>query len=337
MANIFILGSGGFGTALAVMSRRCGHTVTLWSPFEKEVEAVRRDRELPKLLPGVKIPEEVNITGSLEALPLQDLIIVATPSFAVRETACRLAGRLDRSVPVACVSKGLEAESCKTLSEVMEEEIPRNPAVMISGPSHAEEVGRGVPTTVVAASRSRAAAEQVQDTLMNDSLRIYVNDDVLGVEYGGALKNVIALAAGVLDGLDGGDNTKAALMTRGIAEIARLGVAMGAKAETFAGLSGIGDLIVTCASMHSRNRRCGILIGQGVPAGEAVGQIGMVVEGYACAKTAYTLAQERNIEMPIVTEIYRVLYEGKRPEQAIRDLMGRPRRHESETIWLLSR
>ena len=206
----------------------------------------------------------------------------------------------------------------------------------MSGPSHAEEVGRGAPTTITVASREREAAEEVQDLLMNPALRLYVNDDVTGVELGGALKNVIALAAGIADGLQLGDNAKAALMTRGITEIARLGVAMGAKTETFAGLSGIGDLIVTCTSMHSRNRRAGILIGQGKSAEEAVREVG-TGEGYPCAKTAYELGQKLRVEMPIVEQAYGVLYQKKPPAQALRDLMTRPKRHESEVIWLLGR
>lgn len=337
MSHIFVMGAGGFGTALSVMCARFGHKVTLWSPFREEADALGEKRENPRLLPGVVIDKSIEITTGLEAVPSADMLLLATPSGVVRATAQRIAGLVGRGVPVACVSKGLEAGTFKTLSQVLEEELPHNHSVALSGPSHAEEVARGVATTVVAASRSRDAAEQVQDILMNETFRIYVGDDVLGVELGGAMKNVIALAAGVLDGLGGGDNTKAALMTRGIAEIARLGVAQGAKAETFAGLSGVGDLIVTCSSMHSRNRRCGILIGQGVNPGEAVARIGMTVEGYACAKTAYDLARQQNIDMPIVREVYQVLYEDKPLNTVIKDLMGRPKRHESETIWLLNR
>lgn len=337
MSNIFILGAGGFGTALAVMASNSGHNVTLWTPFDTEVETLRRDREHKRLLPGIEIPAGIDITASLEATKECDLAIIATPSSAVRSVAKQLAACIKTGAPVACVSKGLEPVSGKTLSDILDEELPRNPNVIISGPSHAEEVARGVPTTVVAASRTRAVAEFVQDTLMNERFRIYAGDDVLGVELGGALKNVIALAAGVLDGLGAGDNTKAALMTRGITEIARLGIALGAKSETFGGLSGIGDLIVTCSSVHSRNRRCGILIGQGVPAAEAVAQIGMTVEGYPCAKVAYELSGQHKIYMPIVAETYKVLYEGKSAESGVKDLMERPKRHESETIWLLSR
>ena len=337
MAHIFIIGAGGFGTALAVMAQKYGARVSLYSPFENEVETLRREREHKKLLAGIVLAQEIEITASLKGIEDAALVLLATPSFAVRSAAHSLAAVLPQGVPVVCVSKGLEADTYKTLSEVLDEELPRNPNVIVSGPSHAEEVARGVPTTVVAASRSRTAAEFVQDTLMNETFRVYVSDDVLGVELGGALKNIIALAAGVLDGLGGGDNTKAALMTRGITEIARLGVALGAKTETFGGLSGIGDLIVTCSSQHSRNRRCGILIGQGVPPVQAVEQIGMTVEGYPCTKAAYELAKKHRIYMPIVDEAYSVLYGGREPQEAIRNLMDRPKRHESETIWLLSR
>ncbi|MFV0399744.1 MAG: NAD(P)H-dependent glycerol-3-phosphate dehydrogenase [Oscillospiraceae bacterium] len=339
MANLFILGAGGFGTALAVMARNyCGASVTLWTPFEEEAKTLAQSREHTKLLPGIPIPEDIAVTTSLEMLSVADLALVATPSSAVRETARRIAPFLPDSIPVACVAKGLEADSYKTLAQILEEELPRNPAAALSGPSHAEEVARGVPTTVVAAARQRQAAEFVQDFLMNETFRIYVNDDLLGVELGGALKNIIALAAGIVDGLGiGGDNTKAALMTRGITEIARLGIALGAKSETFGGLSGMGDLIVTCSSMHSRNRRCGILIGQGKSPAEAVKEIGMTVEGYPCTKTAWELAERHRIDMPIVEQAYRVLYRDTAPLEGIRALMARPKRHESETIWLLTR
>ena len=337
MAKIFLLGAGGFGTALAVLCEKGGHQVTLYSPFEQEIQTLLRDREHKRLLPGVKIADRVEMTWQLPERLEADLVIVATPSVAVRSACASVAGRLDPKTVVSCVSKGLEPGSLKVLSQVIQEELPHNPCVMISGPSHAEEVGRGMPTTVVAASKDRAAAEYVQETLMGPTFRIYVNDDVIGVELGGALKNVIALAAGALDGLGLGDNPKAALMTRGITEIARLGVAMGAQKETFAGLSGIGDLIVTCTSMHSRNRRAGILIGQGRTAQQAIDEVGMTVEGYTATKCAWELARRMGVEMPIIEQVYQVLYEGRGPQEAIRSLMERPRRHESEYIWLLSR
>lgn len=336
MASISILGAGGFGISLAVMAQNEGHDVTLWTKFENEASLLREKRTNERLLPSVVIPDGVKITSDISETKDADLVIMAVPSFAVRETAARLKGIVPESTVVANVGKGLEDGSLKRLSQVISEEIP-NPIVVISGPSHAEEVSRGVPTTVVAASANRKSAELVQDILMNSTLRIYTNDDIVGVELGGALKNVIALCAGIADGLGLGDNSKAALMTRGITEIARLGVAMGAKTETFAGLSGIGDLIVTCTSMHSRNRRAGILIGQGVSAQDAVRQIGMTVEGYMCAKSAYELAKRARVDMPIIKEAYNVLYCGKDPKDGLRDLMDRPKRHESEVIWLLSK
>ncbi|MCL2857554.1 MAG: NAD(P)-dependent glycerol-3-phosphate dehydrogenase [Oscillospiraceae bacterium] len=335
--KIFVMGAGSFGISLAVMAHRLGHTLTLWSPFESEVNQLYTNRAHPKLLPGVEIQQNITITDDLEAVSDQDMIIVATPSFAVRETAKLLRGRAKPGTVVACVAKGLEADSYKTLSHILCEELAQCSHVALSGPSHAEEVVKGVPTTVVAASASREAARFVQDALSGEALRIYISDDVLGVELGGALKNVIALAAGVLDGLGSGDNTKAALMTRGMAEIARLGVVMGARSETFAGLSGMGDLIVTCSSEHSRNRRFGILVGQGHSPQDALAQVGMTVEGYACAKVAWELAQKQGVVMPITEQVYRVLYEGKDLGQAVRDLMGRPKRHESEEVWLFSR
>lgn len=332
MADIFVAGAGGWGTALGLMSLHYGHRVTLWSPFEEEIDAIRRDQEHKKLLPGVPVPETMGLTTSLADAAGADLVITAVPSFAVAKTAADLAGILDSHTVVANAGKGLQNDSLKRLSQVIGEAIPQCPVVALSGPSHAEEVARGVPTAVVSASTDRAAAEQVQQWLMNPRFRVYVNSDIIGVELGGALKNVIALAAGVLDGMQQGDNTKAALMTRGLAEMARLGVAMGAQSDTFAGLSGMGDLIVTCGSMHSRNRRAGILIGQGFTAEEAVRQVG-TVEGYLAAEAAWRLAQQAGVDMPIVEECYRICYQGQTAQDAIRALMERPRRFEQDFIW----
>ena len=336
MAKIAILGAGGFGTALAVMCQKNSHEVSLWSPFEEELTAIRRDGQNLRLLPKVKVPAQIALTSDLGCTAHADLVLLAVPSFAIRETAAKLAGHIPAGLPVATVAKGLESKTHKRLSQVIAEELPQNPVVVLSGPSHAEEVALDVPTTVVSASVDMAAAQQVQSILMNPTFRIYTNDDIVGVELGGATKNIIALAAGIADGLKLGDNTKAALMTRGITEIARLGVAMGARQETFAGLSGIGDLIVTCTSMHSRNRRAGIYIGQGNTAVQALQKVGMTVEGYLAAKAAYELKETVGVEMPIITETYLVLYKNKRPREAICDLMTRPRRHESESeeIWL---
>ena len=331
-----VLGTGGWGTALSLVLCDNGHETVLWSHNSAKAAEMAKTRENP-LLRGVILPEKLQITGDLDCLEGADLVVSAPPSFAVRETARKMAPYLTERTVVVSVSKGIERDTNLRLSQVIQEETGnRCPVAALSGPSHAEEVGRGAPTTITVASREREAAEEVQDLLMNPALRLYVNDDVTGVELGGALKNVIALAAGIADGLQLGDNAKAALMTRGITEIARLGVAMGAKTETFAGLSGIGDLIVTCTSMHSRNRRAGILIGQGKSAEEAVREVG-TVEGYPCAKTAYELGQKLRVEMPIVEQAYGVLYQKKPPAQALRDLMTRPKRHESEVIWLLGR
>ena len=334
MAKLFILGAGGFGTALAVMSQANGHEVTMWSYREDEAAQLRTDRENRRLLPGVKIPEEIAIVTDFAALGEAELVLIAVPSSAVRSVSAQLHGRLAPGAVVVCVSKGFEPETLKRMDEVIAEELPENPCVILSGPSHAGEVAKGIPTTVVVACRDLDMAERVQMTLSGDTFRIYVTDDVIGAELGGALKNVIALAAGALDGLGLGDNTKAALMTRGLTEIARLGVACGARTETFGGLSGMGDLIVTCTSMHSRNRRCGILVGQGLSGAEAVKQVGMTVEGYTNTKNAYEMGRRLGVEMPITNEVYKVLYEGKDIRQAIADLMGRPRRHESEYTWL---
>ena len=333
MANIAVIGAGGWGTALAVMAHQYGNTVSLWSPFEEEVAAIRRHDEHKKLLPGVAVPPSIRLTTSIACAAGADLVIMAVPSFAIRSTAARLADVIRPAAIIANAGKGLEDATLKRFTQVIAEAAPAARVVALSGPSHAEEVARGVPTTVVSASEDLAAAERVQELLMNPSFRIYVNRDVTGVELGGALKNVVALAAGVVDGLDMGDNTKAALMTRGLAEMARLGVALGAQADTFAGLSGMGDLIVTCGSMHSRNRRAGILIGQGHTPEAAVKIVG-TVEGYLAARAAWQLAQQSGVEMPITEQCYRVCYEGQDPKEALRALMGRPKRQESESAWI---
>lgn len=332
--NILIMGAGGFGISLAITSENAGCNVLLWSHNPVQARKLSINREDEKLLNGAKIPQEIEIISELKNLHEQDIIIIATPSCAVRETCKRLQGKLDSKTIIVCVSKGLEKDTLKLMSDIIDEELPENHNAILSGPSHAEEIAKGMPTTVVVASKHRKSAEEIQETLMNHTLRIYVSDDVIGVELGAALKNIIAMAAGVTDGLGLGDNPKAALMTRGITEIARLGVKMGAKRETFAGLAGIGDLIVTCTSMHSRNRRAGILVGQGLTPAQAVEQIGMTVEGYYTAKSAYLLSQKMQVDMPIVEQVYKVIYENKTPKEAIRDLMARPKRHESEENWI---
>ncbi len=332
MATITIL-SAGWGTALTVMAAKEGHTVRLWSPFEDEINLIRLHGEHRKLLPGVPVPPSVDLTTDISCVRGADLVIVASPSFAVRQTAQKLRGLLSPGTLVASASKGLESGTLFRMSEIIQSELPEARVTVLTGPSHAEEVGRGVPTSVVSASRDIAAAEEAAKMLNSPVFRIYVTDDVLGAELGGALKNVIALAAGICDGLNTGDNAKAALMTRGLAEMARLGVAMGARSETFAGLSGMGDLIVTCGSMHSRNRRAGLLIGGGTPPSQAVKQVG-TVEGYFAADAAAQLAAQNGVEMPIVEQCRRICFEDASPREAMHALMTRPMRRETEPRWI---
>lgn len=333
MANITILGSGGFGLSLAVMCSSAGHSVTVWSKFQDEIDTIRRTGELKVKLPGVKIPESVELTTDISCVKGRDMIIIGIPTSFVRSVCKEAAPYTDKSSIIVNTAKGLEKDTLKTMSQVMKETFPENRCAVLTGPSHAEEIARGVPTTIVAASEDREVSYYVQNVLTNRTFRIYVNDDVLGCELGGSLKNIIALAAGVCDGLGLGDNTKAALMTRGIREIAVLGTAMGAKQATFGGLSGIGDLIVTCCSMHSRNRRAGILIGQGVSPEEAVERVG-TVEGYTCTRNAYELAKRIGVEMPITEQLYKVLFEGEKAIEAMKALMGRPSKNETEGDFL---
>ncbi len=331
-ASIAVLGAGGWGTALAIMADRYGHRVALWSPFQEEVAEIRRFDEHRKLLPGVPVPPTIRLTDDLSCVQGAKLVILAVPSFAIADTAAKLRPLLAPGTLLANAGKGLETGTHRRFTQVIAEALPQARVAALSGPSHAEEVARGVPTSVISASEDIDTAEEVQELLMNPRFRVYASDDTTGVELGGALKNVIALAAGVCDGLEVGDNTKAALMTRGLAEIARLGLAMGARADTFAGLSGMGDLIVTCGSLHSRNRRAGILIGQGRSPEEAVRQVG-TVEGYHAARSGWELAQLMGVEMPITEQCYAVCYRGQEPREAIARLMERPRRHETETGW----
>ena len=334
MANIAIMGSGAFGTALASVCQRCGHQVSVWrrSPAELQKSG---DFLCHKKLPNIEISEEITFSTDLSCVAGSELLILALPSFAIRENCRKIRELICTETILLCAAKGLEKGTFKDFVTVIEEELPNNPCVALSGPSFAAEIAKGIPTTVVAASRNREAADRVQDLLMDKTLRIYVSDDVIGVELGGALKNSIAVCSGICDGLlANAANTKAALMTRVITEIARLGVALGGRQETFAGLSGIGDLMLTCSSNQSRNYRFGQLLSQGLQVQEAMDSIGMVVEGYYVTGTAYELAQSMNVDMPIVTQAYEVLYRGKDPKQALQDLMGRPKRHESEEIWL---
>lgn len=331
MAKISILGSGGWGIALALKAEFKGYDVVLWSAFENEVAELLKTRESKKLLSGVKIPESIDITSDINKANGSIITIIAVPSFAVRQTAARLKN-IDCGI-VVNVAKGFEKDTLYRLSEVIESELPTRSVVVLSGPSHAEEVARDVPTTVVSASKDMVAAAFVQNALISPSFRVYTNTDVVGVEVGGALKNVVAVAAGIQNGLGGGDNTRAALLTRGLAEIARLGVAMGATVTTFSGLSGIGDLIVTCISEHSRNNRFGKLVGRGMSVDQALETVG-TVEGYYAVETSIYLAKKFGVDMPITEECYNILYKGEAPKEAIANLMNRPGKTEQEPTWL---
>jgi len=316
-----------------------GHTVTLWSKFEEEAEILRNNRKNP-LLRGVEIPAGINIVSDIEyAARGAEVVVIAVPSYAVRETVEALQGRLENGCVVACMSKGIEKDTSSLFTGIIKDTLGfGTPVAAVSGPTHAEEVARRIPTACVAASEDIAVAERVQSLLMNAYLRVYTTNDVVGVELGAALKNIIALCAGTCDGLGYGDNTMAMLMTRGLAEMADLCVAMGGRKETIAGLAGLGDLIVTCMSRHSRNRRAGVLIGQGMSVQEAMREVGAVVEGYYAAAAAYDLAKAKGVEMPICLEAYKVLFEGKSVPTAIKDLMSREKRSEHNTgeeTWVI--
>lgn len=332
-----VIGSGGWGTALALVLLENGNEVSLICRREDKCRAMTESRENPQLK-GVCLPDSLQLTCSMDTLQDCALVVMATPSFAVRETAAKLKGLISPDTVLVLVSKGIEKESLLLLHQVVEQEVGGDiPIVVLSGPSHAEEVARGVPTAVVVASTDRRAAELTQDLFMNEHFRIYTSSDVIGVEVGAAMKNVIALCAGCCDGMGLGDNTKAMLMTRGITEIARLGLALGGQAETFTGLAGLGDLIVTCMSMHSRNCRAGRMIGQGIPVSEAVsGMNGAVVEGYYAAAGARELAARTGVEMPITEGAYRVLYEGENLNIVLTRLMNRKKRQEpdNEQSWI---
>lgn len=332
MAKIGIIGSGSWGIALAVLLYNNGHEVVVWSALPEEIaemKATHRHGTLPELV----LPEAMVFTENLEeAMTGRDILVTAVPSVYVRSTAKRMMPFCRYGQVVVNVAKGIEETTLMTLSEILEEELPMADVAVLSGPSHAEEVSKGLPTTCVAGARSRKTAEYIQSIFMHEVFRVYTSPDILGIELGGALKNVIALAAGIADGLGYGDNTKAALITRGITEISRLGTAMGGKFQTFCGLSGIGDLIVTCASMHSRNRRAGILMGQGKTMEEATKEVKMVVEGIYSAKAALALSEKHQVSMPIVTQVNAVLFDGKPASEAVTDLMLRDRTIESSDL-----
>lgn len=334
MAKISVLGSGGWGTAIAVMLFKNGHSVKLWSYQKSECEDLKLYKENKPYLPGIILPDGIEFTCDLSLCADADVVVTATPSHAVRQTAKSFAPFAKDGTVVLNISKGIEEESSKTLSVILEEELPVCKIAVMSGPSHAEEVSRGIPTTNVVAAKDPSVARLVQDIFMNPDFRIYTNSDITGVELGGSLKNVYALCCGIIEGMGFGDNTKAALMTRGLVEMKRLGIKMGAKEETFSGLSGMGDLIVTCTSVHSRNKRAGILIGQGVSPKEAQNKVKMVVEGIRTCRAAKELADKMQVEMPIVNEAYDVLFCGGRLDEVIPKLMGRSKKNESEFEFL---
>lgn len=333
MANIAVIGAGSWGTALAKVLHTNGNDVTIWSIMQEEITMLQEKHEHLDKLPGVKLPADMKFTTDLkEAIEGKEYLILAVPSVFTRSTAKSMAPFVKEGQVIVCVAKGIEEESFMTISDVVEDEIPTAEVAVMCGPSHAEEVGVGLPTTVVAGAKKQAVAEGIQDIFMNEVFRVYTSPDVLGMELGGSLKNVIALAAGMADGLGYGDNTKAALITRGISEMSRLASEMGAKPETLSGLTGIGDLIVTCESKHSRNRKAGMLIGQGYTMQQAMDEVKMVVEGVYSAKAAIGLAKKYNVDMPIIEEVNHVLFENKSAKEAVKDLMLRDKKIEHNNL-----
>ncbi len=333
MADVSIIGAGSWGTALAKLLHKNGHKVTVWSVLEEEIDMLNEEHEHKEKLPGVKLPEDMVFTTDLEAaVKGKEVLVLAVPSPYTRSTSHRMKEYVTGGQIIVDVAKGIEEKTLMTLSQIIEEEIPQARVAVLSGPSHAEEVGRGIPTTIVVGAKEKETAEYLQNLFMNEVFRVYISPDVLGIELGAALKNVVALAAGIADGLGYGDNTKAALITRGITEISRLGTAMGGRAETFSGLTGIGDLIVTCASMHSRNRRAGILIGKGYTMEEAMQEVKMVVEGVYSAKAAMALAEKYGVQLPIIEQVNAVLFHGKTADEAVKDLMLRDKKLENSDL-----
>lgn len=335
MAKTGVIGAGSWGCALADVLQRNGHQVTVWSILDEEVAMLKKNHEHIDKLPGVKLSEQIVFTGNLEeACRGMDLLVLAAPSAFTRSVAKKMAPFIHENQIIVSVAKGIEEESLMTLSDIIKQEIPLADAAVLCGPSHAEEVGRRLPTTLVAGAKTRKTAEYMQSLFMNEVFRVYTSPDVLGMELGGALKNVIALAAGMAGGLGYGDNTKAALITRGIAEISRLAVSMGANAKTLSGLTGMGDLIVTCASRHSRNRKAGMLMGQGYTMQEAMDEVKMVVEGVYSAKAAVALGQKYQVSMPIIEQVNKVLFQNKPAKEAVLELMLRDRKTEhSDLEW----
>ena len=334
MAEIGMIGAGSWGIALAWLLNNNGHEVTVWSALADEIDMLEKDREHKDKLPGVKLGEKMHFTKELkDAVCDKDLLVLAVPSSFTRKTAVLMREFVKEGQIIVNVAKGIEEDSLKTLDVQIAEEIPQADIAVLSGPTHAEEVGRGLPTTIVAAAKKKKVAEYVQSIFSSPVFRVYTSPDVLGVELGAALKNVVALAAGMADGIGYGDNTKAALITRGLNEISKLGIAMGGAPETFAGLTGMGDLIVTCASMHSRNRRAGILIGQGKKMKEAMDEVKMVVEGVYSAKAGLELGRKYNVPLPIIEQVNRILFEDKPVKEAVNELMLRELKPEHPLEW----
>lgn len=332
--KIAVIGAGSWGTALAVSLSGKGHSIKIWDINQEHLQELKENRENKRFLPEVAFPDQLEVAFTVsEAISGSDIVLFSAPAQHFRSALDGALPYLNKDMVLVNVAKGIEQKTLMRMSEIAFEKLPDAKYVVLSGPSHAEEVGRGMPTTVVSASKDLELAEYVQDVFMSDSLRVYTNTDVIGVEFGGSLKNIIALGAGISDGMGYGDNAKAALMTRGITEIARLGTKLGAQASTFSGLTGVGDLIVTCTSMHSRNRRCGIMIGEGMKPSEATVKVGMVVEGMYTTEAAYQLAQKVGVEMPITEQIYHVINEKVDARDAVRSLMGRQKKHEMEDVF----
>lgn len=331
MKNIGVLGGGSWGTALAILLAKKAFNTEVWVRDESQFEDINTHKENRKYLPDIKLPKKLMVTKDIEkVIKDKDIILLAVPTHGIREVLKKHSKYFNENQIIVNVSKGVENESLMRISQIVEEFLPKNKFVVLSGPSHAEEVAIDLPTTIVVASEDNHTAKLIQDVFMTPTFRVYTNTDIVGVELGGSLKNIIALSAGISDGLGYGDNTKAALMTRGIFEMTKLGEKMGAMSSTFAGLSGIGDLIVTCTSMHSRNRKAGILIGKGLSIDEAVKEIGMVAEGIKTTKSAYELSRKYKIRMPITEELYNILYNGKDVKGSVLNLMERDKKEEME-------
>lgn len=329
MSNVAFLGGGSFGTALGILLANKGYEVSIYDRKKSVVDDININRKNDKYIKNLNIPKNVTAYNDLdETIKNAKFIVLSIPSHAIRTVSRSLKNKISEDVVIISIAKGIEEGTNLRLSEVIEEELPNNKVVILSGPSHAEEVAFDIPTTVVVSSKNLDAANEVQDLFISKNFRVYTNDDLIGVEVGGAVKNIIALAAGVCDGIGYGDNSKAALMTRGMAEIVRIGMKLGGNSETFLGLTGMGDLIVTCTSPHSRNRRAGFLIGKGKSTEEAIEEVGMVVEGIKACKAFYDLKEKLNVEMPITDVLYKILFQNKDPKYAVVDLMEREKKKE---------